>query len=156
MVIRVCLCFEADLYRLGVVRTLQSGRDIDIGGITADPDELPSMVLLLTPDVVLIDADARHNSLLAVWRLSRAGTSARIVTLGLDNDREGAALAMRCGAHLCIPRSVTARDLRRAVRDQRRIFRCCGSEAAPTPGQLLKQSRRRDVRLRQVPPAGVC
>ena len=99
--IRVLLVHRYELARRGLRRMLEDHEDIEVVGEASNAVEALSQAELVSPDVILMDAELPYVSGLETIRiLKERGLPGAVVVLSLDVERLGEALRLGAGAYL--------------------------------------------------------
>ena len=97
--IRVLLADDNKLVRTAVSRLLQADPDIELVGIVGRTDEIPSAVVDLSPDLVLLDvAMCRTRGVQTIQRLRTEGYHGRILMLAARSELDQVTAALETGA----------------------------------------------------------
>lgn len=114
---RVVVVDDHELFRLGVIDTLEAGGDFVIVGEAATAGEALRLVRVEAPDVLLLDLGLPDRpGLEVVTELARERTTCRIVVLTVSEEDESLFRALEAGAAAYVVKGIERDELLHAVR----------------------------------------
>lgn len=114
---RVVVVDDHELFRLGVIDTLEAGGDFIIVGEAATAGEALRLVRAELPDVLLLDLGLPDRSgLEVVEELARERAACRIVVLTVSEEDESLFRALEAGAAAYVVKGIARDELLHAVR----------------------------------------
>lgn len=114
---RVVVVDDHELFRLGVIDTLEAGGDMTVVGEAATAGEALRLIRAQLPDVLLLDLGLPDRSgLEIVEQLARERASCRIVVLTVSEEDESLFRALESGAAAYIVKGIERDELLHAVR----------------------------------------
>jgi len=116
-VIRVVVVDDHELFRLGVIDTLEADGDLTVVGEAATAGEALRLARSELPDVLLLDLGLPDRSgLEVVEELARERAACRIVVLTVSEEDESLFRALEAGAAAYVVKGVERSELLHAVR----------------------------------------
>lgn len=115
--IRVVVADDHELFRLGVVDTLEAGGDIAVVGEAATAGEALRLARTELPDLLLLDLGLPDRSgLEVVADLTRERAACRVLVLTVSEEDEALLRALEAGAAAYVVKGVEREELLHAVR----------------------------------------
>ncbi len=115
--IRVLVVDDHPLFRQGVVHSLGSDPGLRVVGETASGEQALKLVLVLLPDVVLLDVSMPGwDGLVTAQKIFAACPATKIVMLTVSEDKDTLFAAFKAGARAYVLKGVSARELTQVVR----------------------------------------
>ncbi|HNQ04030.1 MAG TPA: response regulator [Thiobacillaceae bacterium] len=98
--LRIVLVDDHTLFRKGLAELLEREGAVSVAAITGDPDEVPRLLRLHRPDVLLLDLNLGGSDGISVMQdLRNAGVSLPVLILTVSEAEEDMARALRAGAN---------------------------------------------------------
>ena len=139
--VRVLVAADQPLLRAGIVACLQGRREFDVLGEVADLEATLRLARRDSPDVVVLDADARGGGTGAVQTLARACPRAHLVVLTASEAADDVLASVEAGAAAYVLKRVGVDEFRQVLRS----VAAGGVYAPPELGSVLVQRRTADA-----------
>ena len=116
--IKILLCDDHAVVRMGLKMLLNNNKDIDVIGEASEGDEAIGLAQELKPNVVIMDLSMPHgkDGLTATAELKKLMPEVAILILTMHDDEEYLFRAIQVGASGCILKSAPQEELLRAIR----------------------------------------
>jgi two-component system, NarL family, response regulator NreC len=116
--IKILLCDDHAVVRMGLKMLLNNNNDIEVIGEASEGDEAIRLAQELKPNVVIMDLSMPHgkDGLTATTELKKLMPEVVILILTMHDDEEYLFRAIQVGASGCILKSAPQEELLRAIR----------------------------------------
>lgn len=116
--IRLGVVDDHPVFRLGLIRTFERERDMQVLWELAQLDELPAMLERYPVDVVLMDLSlgADQDALAATTQIRQTHESVKVIVISASLDWEAASAARSAGASGYLPKYLSLADMVETIR----------------------------------------